>query len=133
MSGHSEETTDRDAQDVAGSTDAEHDDGTTVDWTDLTGFQRDLLKSIRSIDDDETIPTGKAVKAEVESMYGEDINHGRLYQNLNKLVEQGCIDKIVVDGRTYSYNLTAAAVTMLDDAAESIVETCGLEVVSTEA
>lgn len=131
MSGHAAETTDRDEQHTSDTTTALADGG--VDWTDLTGFQRDLLKCIRSIDDDATIPTGKAVKSEIEEMYGESINHGRLYQNLNKLVEQDCIDKVVVDGRTYSYNLTDQAVAMLDAAAADIVETCGLEVVSTEA
>lgn len=95
-----------------------------VSWTDLTGFQRDLLKSIRLLDEEETVPTGIDVKSEIESMYGEDINHGRLYQNLNQLVEEDCIEKQVVDGRTYSYHLTDDAEQLLERTAQQFVETC---------
>lgn len=107
------------------------DGGTT--WIDLTGFQRDLVRCIRRIDDDETIPTGRTIKEEVEVLYEEEINHGRLYQNLNHLLERGCIDKKVVDGRTNAYYLTDQARSMLDDAAMQFVDTCGIQVSPTES
>lgn len=95
-----------------------------VSWTDLTGFQRDLLRSLRRIDEDRTVPTGRTVKDEVESMYGEPINHGRLYANLNELAERDCVEKVVVDGRTNAYYLTEASRRLLDAAARDLVEAC---------
>ncbi|MFC4548793.1 MULTISPECIES: PadR family transcriptional regulator [Halorussus] len=100
------------------------DGGTT--WIELTGFQRDLLKCVRLVVDEATTPTGRTIKEHLESEYGEEINHGRLYQNLNDLTECGCIDKRVVDGRTNAYYLTEEAMEMLDETARQFVSTCGL-------
>jgi|GEM_PF-1203270 len=107
-------------------------DGGTM-WIDLTGFQRDVVRCIQRIDADVTTPTGRRVKEEVESMYGEDVNHGRLYQNLNVLVERGCIDKKVVDGRTNAYYLTDDATAMLNEAAREFVATCDIRRTATES
>lgn len=69
---------------------------------DLTGFQRDLLTVIAGLDN----PKGLAIKAELDEYYSEDINHGRLYPNLDTLVEKGLIDKGSKDKRTNEYSLT---------------------------
>lgn len=69
---------------------------------DLTGFQRDLLYVVAGLD----APKGLAVKEELDSYYGTDINHGRLYPNLDTLVEKGLIEKGRIDDRTNSYSLT---------------------------
>jgi len=69
---------------------------------DLTAFQRDLLYVIAGMDE----PHGLAIKGELEDYYGTDINHGRLYPNLDDLVEKGLVEKSEKDGRTNVYTVT---------------------------
>ena len=69
---------------------------------DLTGFQRDLLYVIAGLDE----PHGLAIKEELEDYYENDVNHGRLYPNLDTLVEKGLVEKGQIDRRTNSYSLT---------------------------
>ena len=70
---------------------------------DLTGFQRDLLYAIAGLDD----PHGLALKEELESYYQKEVHHGRLYPNLDALVEKGLVEKGEVDRRTNFYRLTS--------------------------
>ena len=69
---------------------------------DLTGFQRDLLYVIQGKDG----PHGLAIKDELEDYYEKEIHHGRLYPNLDTLVDKGMVEKCEVDRRTNSYDLT---------------------------
>jgi Predicted transcriptional regulators len=69
---------------------------------DLTAFQRDLLYVIAGMDE----PHGLAIKEELENYYETDINHGRLYPNLDNVVEKGLIEKSEKDGRTNVYTVT---------------------------
>jgi len=69
---------------------------------DLTGFQRDLLYVIKGLGE----PNGLEVKSELGGYYDEEINHGRLYPNLDTLVDKGLIEKGRVDKRTNYYTLT---------------------------
>ena len=69
---------------------------------DLTGFQRDLLYTVAGIDD----PHGLAIKEELEKYYEKEIHHGRLYPNLDTLVDKGLIEKTAKDRRTNSYSIT---------------------------
>ncbi|RBI60843.1 PadR family transcriptional regulator [halophilic archaeon] len=69
---------------------------------DLTGFQRDLLYVVNGLDD----PHGLAIKDDLEDYYETEIHHGRLYPNLDALVDKGLIEKGQVDRRTNCYNLT---------------------------
>ena len=69
---------------------------------DLTGFQRDILYVIAGLDE----PHGLAVKDELEEYYEQDINHGRLYPNLDDLVDKGLVEKGQLDKRTNVYTLT---------------------------
>jgi DNA-binding PadR family transcriptional regulator len=72
---------------------------------DLTAFQRDILYVIGGLDDEEP-PYGLAIKEELDRHYSGEINHGRLYPNLNDLAEMGLVEKGSVDDRTNSYILT---------------------------
>jgi PadR family transcriptional regulator PadR len=69
---------------------------------DLTGFQRDLLYAIAGHDE----PYGLAIKDELEDYYETEIHHGRLYPNLDTLVEKGLIEKGEIDKRTNYYRIT---------------------------
>jgi DNA-binding PadR family transcriptional regulator len=69
---------------------------------DLTAFQRDVLYVLSGLDE----PYGLAIKSELEDYYEGDINHGRLYPNLDDLVDRGFVEKGQIDRRTNSYELT---------------------------
>jgi PadR family transcriptional regulator PadR len=69
---------------------------------DLTGFQRDILYIIAG---DEQ-PHGLAIKDDLNDYYDQDIQQGRLYPNLDTLVENGLVAKGTIDQRTNSYELT---------------------------
>lgn len=69
---------------------------------DLTAFQRDVLFVIAGHDE----PHGLAIKQELDDYYTEEINHGRLYPNLDTLVEKGLVEKGEKDRRTNEYRLT---------------------------
>ncbi|MGB9966250.1 PadR family transcriptional regulator [Halobacterium hubeiense] len=69
---------------------------------DLTGFQRDILYVIADFEE----PHGLALKDELEDYYEQEINHGRLYPNLDNLVDKGLVEKGELDKRTNVYTLT---------------------------
>lgn len=69
---------------------------------DLNGFRRDLLYVIAGLD----VPNGLAIKDELEEYYDKEIPNGRLYPNLDTLVEKGFVNKGHHDGRTNGYRLT---------------------------
>ncbi|TMT81601.1 PadR family transcriptional regulator [Haloterrigena sp. H1] len=71
---------------------------------DLTGFQRDLLYVIAGADQ----PSGQDVKEEVEQYYSTEINHGRLYPNLDTLVNKELVEKGQLDRRTNYYEISDA-------------------------
>jgi DNA-binding PadR family transcriptional regulator len=70
---------------------------------DLTGFQRDLLYVVASDDGQH----GLAIKDRMETYYEAEINHARLYPNLDTLAEKGLIEKSQRDERTNEYDLIA--------------------------
>lgn len=69
---------------------------------DLTGFQRDLLYIIAGLDQ----PSGQQIRREIEEFVGE-VTHGRLYPNLDTLVERQLIEKGQQDRRTNYYQITS--------------------------
>ena len=77
---------------------------------DLTGSQRDLLYVIAGLDE----PHGLAIKEELEGYYESEVNHGRLYPNLDTLVEKGLVEKGQRDRRTNFYTLTRRGERELD-------------------
>lgn len=89
-------------------------DMATRDMDDLTGFQRDLLYVIAG---DEQ-PSGQDVKDEIEQYYEADINHGRLYPNLDTVVNKELVEKGQLDRRTNYYDITDEGLEMLDERRE---------------
>jgi DNA-binding PadR family transcriptional regulator len=81
---------------------------------DLTGFQRDLLVAIAGMDE----PHGLAVKEELEAYYDKEVHHGRLYPNLDTLVEKGLVEKGEHDRRTNYYRVTRRGRRELEDRRE---------------
>jgi DNA-binding PadR family transcriptional regulator len=69
---------------------------------DLTGFQRDLLYVVAGL----TKPHGLAIKDELEEYYETEIHHGRLYPNLDTLIDIGLLEKESKDQRTNVYAVT---------------------------
>ncbi|MFC7156673.1 PadR family transcriptional regulator [Halomarina halobia] len=69
---------------------------------DLTGFQRDLLYVIAGFDR----PSGQQIKSELEAVTDREITHGRLYPNLDTLVNAGYVEKGQIDRRTNYYALS---------------------------
>lgn len=84
---------------------------------DLTSFQRNLLLVLS----DEP-KYGLAIKRELEGYYGEDVNHGRLYPNLDELVDMGLIEKSQLDKRTNQYELTELGYETVQDHLEWVLE-----------
>jgi PadR family transcriptional regulator PadR len=72
---------------------------------DLTAFQRDVLFVIAGMEGD-PYPHGLSIKETLEQHYSDEVNHGRLYPNLDELAEIGLVEKDTLDKRTNSYALT---------------------------
>jgi len=68
----------------------------------LTGFQRDILYVVVGLKE----PYGLAIKDELDEYYKQEINHGRLYPNLDELVNKGLLEKGELDKRTNLYTVT---------------------------
>jgi len=80
---------------------------------ELTAFQRNILTVLA-----EEPRYGLAIKRELESYYGVEVNHGRLYPNLDDLVNEGFVEKSALDKRTNEYALTDAGVEAVLDGLE---------------
>lgn len=72
---------------------------------DLSAIQRDLVYIISGLNE----PHGLAIKDELDTYYETDVNPGRLYPNLDTLVDKGLVEKSQVDKRTNAYTLTPRA------------------------
>ena len=68
----------------------------------LTGFQRDLLYVIAGKDR----PSGQEILDDINDYIDQPVTHGRLYPNLDTLVDKGLVDKGELDQRTNYYTLT---------------------------
>jgi DNA-binding PadR family transcriptional regulator len=68
---------------------------------DLTAFQHNILIILS----DEAM-YGLAIKRRLEAYYDSEVNHGRLYPNLDDLVDLGLVEKSELDKRTNQYALT---------------------------
>jgi DNA-binding PadR family transcriptional regulator len=75
---------------------------------DLTSFQRDILYVTAGFDR----PSGQRIKSELETG-SETITHGRLYPNLDALVEEGHLEKGSIDRRTNFYAISETGMTAL--------------------
>ena len=90
---------------------AEADGG--VRWSDLNGSSRDLLVEIYQLDQ----PSGQDIRGRMEAEHGEEVTHGRLYSNLNDLVDVGLLDKGELDLRTNYYQITKDGQRLVEDTA----------------
>jgi DNA-binding PadR family transcriptional regulator len=77
---------------------------------ELTAFQKNILTVLA-----ETPRYGLAIKRELEAYYDEEVNHGRLYPNLDDLVSAGFVEKSALDKRTNEYALTDQGVEAVRD------------------
>ena len=86
---------DSNSPDKEGLSDREPTDSGSVDFsahnlpTDLTAFQTHLLCLIYRLGPTE----GVTLQGALEELYQEEINHGRLYPSLDRLVDSGLISK----------------------------------------
>jgi hypothetical protein len=108
-----------------------HDDTPTA--ADLTEFQLAMLSEIAGLEQAGETPHGLGIKSELEGYYGEEVYHGRLYPNLDDLVEQGLVEKGTVDRRTNSYELTADGRYVLRSHAQRVIAKLGDDVPPQEA
>jgi DNA-binding PadR family transcriptional regulator len=77
---------------------------------ELTAFQRNVLIVLA-----EGPSYGLGVKEQLEEYYDGDVNHGRLYPNLDRLVEMGLVRKGEIDKRTNEYELTDDGYAVIGD------------------
>lgn len=75
---------------------------------DLSLFQRVILLVLA-----EDARYGLAIKEALGDYYGEEINHGRIYMNLDTLAEMGYVTKGKLDKRTNLYSITDEGVEIL--------------------
>lgn len=80
---------------------------------DLTAFQYNILVVLSR-----EPMYGLAIKRELEAYYQDEVNHGRLYPNLDELVSEGLLEKSELDKRTNQYALT-------EDGYETVIEQLG--------
>jgi Predicted transcriptional regulators len=76
---------------------------------ELTGFQRDLLYCVAALDE----PSGLEIGRELSEYSSTEVNHGRLYPNLNDLIREGLLSKEQKDGRTNLYALTPLGIELI--------------------
>ncbi|MFC7008361.1 PadR family transcriptional regulator [Halalkalicoccus salilacus] len=79
----------------------QEEEETNVPPGELTAFQYTVLLVLA-----EESRYGLAIKDELEEYYGTEINHGRLYPNLDEIAEDGLIEKRSLDTHTNQYELT---------------------------
>jgi DNA-binding PadR family transcriptional regulator len=87
---------------------SEAEPGAATEARELTAFQKNILAILAR-----EPMYGLAIKRELEEYYGEEVNHGRLYPNLDTLVEAGLVEKSALDKRTNEYALTERGVDAL--------------------
>lgn len=82
----------------------------TIGATELTNFQ---IAIVRVLEDEPR--HGLGIKEVLEEIHEGDIHHGRLYPNLDDLVEDGLVEKNQIDKRTNQYELTDEAIDLLEE------------------
>ena len=80
-----------------------------TNWHELTGFQRDLLKTALRLAHENRHVSGQDIIREIERNREAKISYGRLYPNLDSLVEAGLLSKGSADQRTNDYQPTQLA------------------------
>lgn len=99
----------------------------TVHHTDLTAFEFNILLAAADLRNDPAQSYGLAIKRRLE-----EINHGRLYPNLDSLVEADLLDKSELDKRTNLYELTDEGEAVLEARRQGLANALGVENADTE-
>nr|WP_136718463.1 PadR family transcriptional regulator [Halorientalis salina] len=86
-----------------------------VSAVDLLTFEKEILYAIAELEVSSQESYGLGIKRELEAVLDEDINHGRLYPNLDNLVSKGLIEKSELDKRTNLYHLTNTGKDLIQD------------------
>lgn len=91
----------------------------------LSAFQRDALRVIAQNDG----CRGLKIKSVLTESYGEEINHGRLYPNLDEMADLGVIEKgeKAIDDRTNAYSVTPTGKRVLRDFEELYADALDVE------
>jgi len=89
---------------------------------DFTRFQLDLLAVLGGDGSTEGTDYGLAIKRTLEAYYGCEVRHGRLYPNLDGLIDRGLVEKHEVDKRTNEYALTDKGRGVLDRRLDWLVD-----------
>lgn len=99
----------------------------TKRWGELTEFRRDCLRAVRRLELHREDPvTGQAIKRDLQRRYDESVNHGRLYPNLDHLIDEGLLGKEMLDGRTNTYALSARGRELLERELAEFAEDVGI-------
>jgi Transcriptional regulator PadR-like family. len=80
---------------------------------ELTEFQKNIINVLVGGN-----RYGLAIKNELEEYYEDEVSHGRLYPNLDRLVRSDYLEKRPRDERTNEYSLTEEAREMLREEME---------------
>jgi DNA-binding PadR family transcriptional regulator len=91
-------------------------------YHDLTGFRRDCLQAIATVDGESY---GLALKDWLDDRYSEPIHHSRLYQNLDRLDEDDLVavaETTTDDKRRTVYTLTDTGQHLLDAHAGEVAQ-----------
>lgn len=96
-------------------------DGTGRRDVELTEFRYTILYMLADGSD-----YGLGIKRRLQDYYGQDINHGKLYPNLDELAIAGLVSKGKRDNRTNEYAITPdgleAAVDRLEWALDHLID-----------
>ncbi|MFC4451203.1 helix-turn-helix transcriptional regulator [Halorussus aquaticus] len=101
-------------------------DTAAVGFPEFHSFERDLLFAVHALERDGDAPHGLAIKSYLDAEYDEEINHSRLYQNLDALVERDLLTKGKKDDRTNEYATTDTAEQLLVQHAKRRANAVGL-------
>jgi len=109
--------TENDTQDgEASPTDDQRRNSTSIGLSDeLTRFQIDLLVAAARLGSG---TSGQDLKRRIIEAWDVEeaaINHGRLYSNLDAMVEMGLLQRGILDRRTNEYRITDAGQVVLAD------------------
>lgn len=100
----------------------------TTPYHDLNRTQRDVLQAVARVDRADVDPSGTAIADEYQRICAEALPAGRLYPSLDALVDAGYVERGAIDGRTNSYELTAAGRAALEEQVWQLADATGATV-----
>jgi DNA-binding PadR family transcriptional regulator len=96
--------------------------------SDLTQFQLNICAVLADGAD-----YGLGIKDDLEQYYDAEVGNGRLYPNLDELVERGLVAKSTRDQRTNEYALTDDGAHLVRERAQWLVGKLDLDVIGGKA